>query len=102
MLRAVVDVAGAVEATRLNPARGARTCKGSFNAGDAGSLAAVTLTNRAGDSARRSSKIEDGEKLNGERGECHIRARSPCLEGLARDGAELGEDQVLRWVRGCF
>jgi hypothetical protein len=68
----VVDVAGAVEATRLNPARGVRTHLGSFNAGDAGSLAVATPTNRARDSARRSPQIGDGEKLNGERGECHI------------------------------
>jgi hypothetical protein len=67
----VVDVAGAVAATRLNPARGVRDLvTGSFNAGDAGSLAVATLTNRARDSARRSPQIGDGEKLNGERGEC--------------------------------
>lgn len=53
--RAVVDVAGAVgvrgifpRMIRPNPARGVRTWwTGSFNAGDAGSLAVVTLTNRA-------------------------------------------------------
>ena len=72
----MVDVAGAVapmfSSARPNPARGARTHLGSFNAGDAGSLAVVTPTNRAFDDARRSSQIDDGEKLNGERGECHI------------------------------
>jgi hypothetical protein len=33
----------------------------------------------------------------GRKGRVPRRARSPRLEGLARDGAELGEDQVLRF-----
>jgi hypothetical protein len=114
--RAVVDVAGAVgvrgiffRMIRPNPACGVRTWwTGSLNAGDAGSLAVATLTNRAqwrrslhANSARRPSQIEGGEKLNGERGETSAMTPSPCLVGLARDGAELGVDQVLRG-RGVF
>jgi len=33
----------------------------------------ATPTNRAFDDARRSSQIEDGKKLNGERGECYTK-----------------------------
>ena len=87
----MVDVAGAVEATRLNPARGVRTHLGSFNAGDAGSLAVATLTNRAFDDARRSPQIGDGEKLNGERGECHIEHEALVLK--------VWQETVPNWER---
>ena len=43
----MVDVAGAVDSIGLIPPVGFVTHLGSFNAGDAGSLAVATLTNRA-------------------------------------------------------
>lgn len=75
---------------------------GSFNAGDAGSLAVVTPTSRAIDVARCPSQIEGSEKLNGERGEARVRAKSLCLEGATRDGAEPGVDRVLRPGKPSF
>jgi hypothetical protein len=76
---------------RLNPARGVRTHLGSFNAGDAGSWAVVTLTNRAFDDARRSPQIGDGEKLNGERGERHIEREALVLK--------VWQETVPNWER---
>lgn len=68
----MADTAGAVDSFDLILPVGFGPILGSLNAGDAGSLAVATPTNRARDGARRSSQIEDGEKLNGERDECHI------------------------------
>jgi len=71
MRRAVVNEAGAVELLDLIPLVGfgpqrfvQRERRRELGNGD--------IDQPGIDSARRSSQIEDGEKLNGERGECRI------------------------------
>src|SRR4051812_25844927 len=51
----------------------------------------ATLTNRAFDNARRSPQIGDGEKLNGERGECHIEHEALVLK--------VWQETVPNWER---
>ena len=61
-------------------------------------MAVATLTNRAFDDARRSPQIGDGEKLNGERGECHIEHEALVLKVWQETVPNW--EKVILWRKG--